>query len=306
MVLVVGAGLMVRTILNLSSVDAGFNSRAADHVRRSICPTPTTARPPTAPRFYHRLVGGAAVAARRAERHGDVGLPPLRRVDANDTDLENFTSPKEGPFENVDYYQTVGADYFETMGIPIVDGRAFTGTDEGGAPVAIVNETFVRTFFPDRSPLGQRLRVGFSDRNPWLTIVGVAKDVKQGGVDQKTGTELYFYGPQAIANTRLFAPLQMNLVLRSDRPAAVAGQRRGGRGPRRRCVAADGRAEEHGRGVRRLDPPAAAASPSSSGRSPAWRCCSPPSAPTGCSPTWSPSDGARSGSGWRSAPTSAR
>jgi predicted permease len=149
------------------------------------------------------------------------GLPPERPVNANDTDLENYTSPKEGPFENVDYYQTVGTGYFETMGIPMLDGRPFTDTDEGGTPVAIVNETFVRTFFPDRSPLGQRLRVGFSDRNPWLTIVGVAKDVKQGGVDQKTGTELYFFAPQAIANTQLFAPLQMHLVLRSDRPAAA-------------------------------------------------------------------------------------
>ncbi|MGD9906229.1 MAG: FtsX-like permease family protein, partial [Vicinamibacterales bacterium] len=140
----------------------------------------------------------------------------------------NYTSPPEGPFENVDYYQTVDADYFETMGIPILEGRSFTGTDQDGAPVAIVNETFVTTFFPDRSPLGQRLRVGFSDRNPWMTIVGVVRDVKQGGVDQKTGTELYFYGPQAIADARMFAPTEMHFVLRSDLPptslaTAVAG-----------------------------------------------------------------------------------
>ena len=86
------------------------------------------------------------------------GLPPQRDVDANDTDFESFTAAKDGPFENVDYYQAVGAGYFETMGIPIVDGRAFAATDDGGAPVAIVNETLVRTFFPDRSPIGHRVR----------------------------------------------------------------------------------------------------------------------------------------------------
>ena len=206
----------------------------------------------------------------------------------------------------MDYYQTVGADYFETMGIPIVDGRGFAATDDGGAPVAIVNETFVRTFFPDRSPIGQRLRVGFSDRNPWLTIVGVAKDVKQGGVDQKTGTELYFHLPQAIANAQLFAPSQMHLVVRSDLPPGslasavgdVVRQRRRGAALRpaaagwTRCSAN----RSAGRGCWR----------SCSASSPGWRCCSPPSAPTACSPTWSPSGAARSASAWRWGRTRAR
>jgi predicted permease len=219
-VLVVGAGLMVRTILNLSRVDAGFN-RSRLSTFSLVLPRATYG--PSADRagFYHRLATQLRTLPGVQGATSMSGLPPQRRVDANDTDIEGYTAPKEGPFENVDYYQTVGADYFETLGIPILEGRAFAGTDDGGTPVAIVNETFVRTFFPGRSPLGQRVRVGFNDRNPWLTIVGVAKDVKQGGVDQKTGTELYFYGPQAIANAQLFAPLQMHLVLRSDRPAGA-------------------------------------------------------------------------------------
>ena len=50
------------------------------------------------------------------------GLPPNRPLNANDTDIDNYTAPPEGPFENVDYYQNVMTDYFETMGIPIVAG----------------------------------------------------------------------------------------------------------------------------------------------------------------------------------------
>jgi predicted permease len=219
-VLVAGAGLMVRTIVNLSRVDAGF-PRARLSTFSLDLPNANYNTSSARAQFFHRLVGELRAVPGVQGATAMSGLPPQRRVDANDTDIESFTSPPEGPFENVDYYQTVGADYFETMGIPILEGRAFTATDDGGAPVAIVNEAFVRTFFPGRSPLGQRLRVGFSDRNPFMTIVGVAKDVKQGGVDQKTGTELYFYGPQAIAETRLFAPLQMHLVVRSDLPPAA-------------------------------------------------------------------------------------
>jgi len=219
-VLVVGAGLMVRTILNLSRVDAGFDRSRLATFSLDL-PSANYGDSAGRARFFARLVEALRAVPGVQGATAMSGLPPARDVDANDTDFENYTSPPEGPFENVDYYQAVGADYFATMGIPIVDGRAFTGTDEGGAPVAIANETLVKTFFPGRSPLGQRVRVGFSDRLPWMTIVGVAKDVKQGGVDQKTGTELYFYLPQAITEARLFAPLQMHLIVRSDLPPAA-------------------------------------------------------------------------------------
>ena len=72
-------------------------------------------------------------------------------------------------------------------------------------------------FFGDRDPIGGHVRPGFGSQVPWFTIVGVLKDVKQGGVDAKAGTELYFLdeqGPKA-ANT---APGQMNIVVRSPLP----------------------------------------------------------------------------------------
>ena len=75
------------------------------------------------------------------------GLPPTAQVNANDTDFEGYTAPPDGPFENVDYYQTVTLDYLKTMGIPMVEGRAFTPADVTGAPVVLVNETLAKTFF---------------------------------------------------------------------------------------------------------------------------------------------------------------
>jgi putative ABC transport system permease protein len=129
----------------------------------------------------------------------------------------------------VDYYQTVTSGYFEAMGIPIVQGRAFQPTDLG-APVAVVNETFARRFWKDLDPVGRRVRPRFGDQVPWVTVIGVAKDVKQGGVDQATGTELYFLLEQlpqvfpTISGPRLGDWSNnggMNIVLRSALPIAT-------------------------------------------------------------------------------------
>jgi ABC-type antimicrobial peptide transport system permease subunit len=93
-----------------------------------------------------------------------------------------------------------------------------------------VNEAFVRTFWKDIDPIGQRVRPRFGDQTPWVTVVGVAKDVKQAGVDQPTGTELYLLFDQlprifpAIPGARLGTLLgfrSMQMMLRSVLPAAV-------------------------------------------------------------------------------------
>jgi putative ABC transport system permease protein len=145
------------------------------------------------------------------------GLPPLRLVNANDTDMEGYTAPPEGPFENVDYYQTVTLEYVATMGIPVVDGRDFSLSDVTGGPVVLVNETLARTFYRGQSPVGRRIRPGFGDQVPWFTVVGVVRDVKQGGVGTKTGTELYFLADQ-LPRVRSQGPGNMNVVVRSSLP----------------------------------------------------------------------------------------
>jgi putative ABC transport system permease protein len=215
-VLVVGAGLLLRSFWNLLRVDAGFN-RARLVTFGLVLPPAVYQQPQSRVDFFTRLtsqlrqmpgVQGAAAMS---------GLPPVRLVNANDTDFEDYTpAPQETPFENVDYYQTVTQEYLTTMGIPLFAGRDFQPGDATGNPVVLVNETLARTFFKGRSPVGRRLRVGFNPRNPWMTIAGVVRDVKQGGVGSKTGTEIYFLAEQArIVN---FAPSNMNVVVRSTLP----------------------------------------------------------------------------------------
>jgi predicted permease len=116
------------------------------------------------------------------------------------------------------------SDYFETMGIPIVQGRSFQSIDAASAGmVAVVNERLVNTFWKGLNPIGQRLRPCCGDSVPWFTVVGVAKDVKQGGVDRETGTELYLFVEQLaqLGTGRAQAPLTMNVAVRTTLPPAA-------------------------------------------------------------------------------------
>jgi predicted permease len=129
------------------------------------------------------------------------GLPPYRLVNANDVDFEGYTSPPEGPFENVDYFQTVTQPYLSTMGIPIVEGRDFAVSDVTGGPVALVNEALVRETFKNEDPIGKRLIIGrgvmreFASE-PEREIIGVVGDVRDNGLNQDPTPKMYIPQPQ--------------------------------------------------------------------------------------------------------------
>ena len=126
----------------------------------------------------------------------------------------------------MDYYQTINVDYLQTMGIPVVKGRGFEPADIAGAPVMLVNETLEKTFFTFRKleAVGQRVNIfaGPGKTVPF-TIIGVVRDVKQGGVARKTGTELYFLNEQSprVLNN---AAGNMNFVVRSSLPEQTLAQ----------------------------------------------------------------------------------
>jgi putative ABC transport system permease protein len=216
-VLVVGAGLLIRSFMNLTRQDMGFD-RSQLSTFGIVLPNP----PYDAARrldFYQRVTTRLQTVPGVQSVAAMTGLPPLRSVNANDTDFEaipNMRPPGSLPVENVDFWQYVTAGYTATMGIPVVRGRAFEPGDAGGAPVVLVNEALVHRFFPDRDPIGQHLKPGFGDTTPWFTVVGVLKDVKQAGVDASVGTELYMLTEQ-MPRVLGFAPGNMNFVMRSTR-----------------------------------------------------------------------------------------
>jgi putative ABC transport system permease protein len=191
MLLLICCGLMVRAFWKLQEVDIGLNARGANSMRVTL-PRAAYSDNQKIENLWSRLqeriihlpgVQSAALVS---------GLPPARRVDANDTEIEGFVPKPGGPIQNVDFYQSVSEGYFETMGIRLIEGRFFTASDAGGAPnVAIVNQTMARMFWGNDSPLGHRVRPSGLNSQEWCTVVGVVADVKNAGIDKPTGSEIY-------------------------------------------------------------------------------------------------------------------
>ncbi|HTS11107.1 MAG TPA: ABC transporter permease [Candidatus Limnocylindrales bacterium] len=189
LVLLIGCGLMVRGFWKLQEVHTGMDPDRVITMNINL-PRASYPKPELIDAFWTRMddaithlpgIDSAAIVS---------GLPPVRPPNMNDTKIENFVRVKDGPIENVDYYQVVSKDYFKTMGIRLMEGRLFDDRDGKGAPdVVIINQTMARTFWKNESPIGKRIQPGYDP--PWCTIIGVVEDVKNAGLDKPAGTELY-------------------------------------------------------------------------------------------------------------------
>src|SRR6185312_15280292 len=123
----IGAGLLVRTVYNLTSADAGFDRSRL--VTFAMTLPMANSEPATRAQAYQRVLDRLRSVPGVLETAAMSGLPPNRTPDAIATPIENYTSGDGKHFAIVDYYQFVMGDYFETMGIPIVAGRGFERTD---------------------------------------------------------------------------------------------------------------------------------------------------------------------------------
>ena len=195
LVLLIGTGLMIRAFWNLQGVNAGFEPHGVVTMTVSM-PNGVYKDNRGLLNFWSavqervRAIPGVASASMMS------GLPPVRQLNANDTEIEGFVKRPGGPQQNVDFWQSAGDRYFETMGIRLMEGRFFDERDGESAPaVVIVNRSLARMFWPGESALGRRVRLGFS--GPWRTVVGMVGDVKNAGLDRPAGTELFFPYRQA-------------------------------------------------------------------------------------------------------------
>ena len=220
--LVIGAGLLVRTVYNLTRIDAGFDRSRL--VTFSMTLPMANSEPDTRAQAYQRILEGLRSLPGVLGTAAMSGLPPNRTPDAIATPIENYTSDDGGHSGSIDYYQFVMGDYFGTMGIPIVAGRGFERADNASqGKLAIVNETLAKRLWNGQNPIGQRVRPPGSsfgtDNDVWHTVVGVARDVRQRGVERPAGTELYLSLDQ-----HGVSPPSMNVVMRTTLPpAALSG-----------------------------------------------------------------------------------
>jgi predicted permease len=212
LILLIGAGLLIRSFVRLESVPPGF---AADHVlsMQVVVAGPKYKDDKVVAQFY-REIGGRLGSLPGVIAQGQVSVLPLSgQVSWGGINVEGFT-PNPGQELQVDQ-RVASTDYFRVMKIPLLKGRYFDDHDTpDGQPVAVIDEQFAQRFWPRESPIGKH--VWFDPKKP-ITIAGVVGVVKQYGLDTGAKMAVYF-------------PLQQNpdngisvVVRTSSNPADLAG-----------------------------------------------------------------------------------
>jgi len=192
LVLLVGAGLLVRSFFKLRNVSPGFDP---ENVLTLNVPLPGTRYKDgaQASAFYQRLIERLK-ALPGVEAVGAVSQLPLTGAEEIDGfDIEGRPGPASGADVQTADFRVVSTDYFRAMKIPLVSGRYFTEQDTAGAPgVIIIDETLARRFFPNEDPLGKRINEGGSpNRLGFLTIVGVVAGIKHSSLDAEPKPAMY-------------------------------------------------------------------------------------------------------------------
>jgi putative ABC transport system permease protein len=192
LVLLVGAGLLIQSLLRLERVNPGFNPERVLTMELSLSQVryPRAQRAAFIQRLVERVRAVPGVSSVGASTH-----IPLAGGNSNwAVGIEGRPSSPGTP-NNADY-RAVTPEYFNALGIPLVKGRVFSDRDGPESPrVFVINETMARRFFPNEDPLGKRLRLGYSDDTG--EIVGIVGDVKHIGLDAKVREEVYspYYQP---------------------------------------------------------------------------------------------------------------
>jgi predicted permease len=190
-VLLIGAGLMLRSFVNLLRTDPGFR---AQHVLTATVALPfkTYREKPMVTRFYERAlmefrsIPGVEVAGAGTDL-------PWTGYDDNMGGWKVEGRPGNPDDSSHARYHVASSDYFRALGIPLLRGRTFNDGDAASAPKAIViNQAMARKYWPNEDAVGKRIDFGF-DKPEWTTIVGVVGDVKDR--PESAGTEPAFWWP---------------------------------------------------------------------------------------------------------------
>ena len=208
-VLAAGAGLLVRSVINLYAIDPGVDTRGVAVLD---------------------VAAGAAMKEAEIQQTMRALLGELEQLPGVRSAALTSKLPLRGPGDSwgitvegrpdlpdsTTYFRLVSHDYFETLGIAIRQGRVFTEADRpGGELVVVINEALAKKYFPGVDPVGRRLQTGFDDR--WERIVGVVENVAEANLTDGPEPARYMLSDQVP-----YAPQLQTLVLRTERPADAA------------------------------------------------------------------------------------
>lgn len=211
-VLLVGAALLLRSFDKLTSVDPGFNPQGVLAFQLAL---PGTAYPDSENQisFYDRLLDRLATVP-SVTAASSVQTLPMGGGYVLTVQVSSQPPAKPGE-EPSAHYRAISPDYFKTLEIPLVRGRAFTAQDRAdGAPVAIVDEAFVAKHFPNDDPIGERIDIGNGTNG--AEIVGIVGNVSYNGLEAEQTPTMYVPQNQAISSSAWV------LVRTAGEPAALS------------------------------------------------------------------------------------
>jgi predicted permease len=190
--LLAGSGLLIRSFLRLQDVDTGFRPDGVLTMRISL-PQEKYPKPEQPRAFYRELLERVRRLPGVDAAGGVAGLPLTGTGGSGTIAVDTQAVPERERTPEADQ-RPVLPGYFEAMGIALLRGRYFDQRDnETSAPVAIVDETMARTYWPSQEPIGQRIRPGGPrSQNPWRTIVGVVRHVRYRTLESPSRVELYW------------------------------------------------------------------------------------------------------------------
>ena len=212
--LLVGSGLLVKSLVNLQRVDPGLVAENLTTVELDLSGS-VYREERDAANFFRDLIQRvesmpgvqAATFSTQQPLSGTAGNDPFA-IEGRKLDPANLTTAG---------WQVVGPNYLRTLGIPLVRGRDVMtqDLDPAAPPVAVINEKMATRFWPNEDPIGKRITLGLPrPDNPWITIVGVSKDVPHGALDSAAAPDWYL--SRAVATQR-----HRYLFVRSILPASM-------------------------------------------------------------------------------------
>ena len=191
LVLLVGAGLLIKSFVRLQDVNPGFSSERVLTAQLSL----PAGRYPDAPArraFWARLLEGVRALPGVTAAGLTSNVPFNGNVGSGSYSIVGYTPP-QGEAQPHGRQEVIGGDYLRAMQIPIVAGRAFTGADSADAPpVVVIDQYLVSRYFANRSPIGQQIRRG-GPTSPAFTIVGVAGTINSIDLGQPVAKERIYY-----------------------------------------------------------------------------------------------------------------
>jgi putative ABC transport system permease protein len=213
-ILLIGAGLLIKSFVLLQRVDSGFNPNRLLVANISL-PTSRYAEPAQRSSFYTRLCQELAAVPGVVSAAATQSLPLSGNDARSPIAIDGRAVPpiSERPIVTLGI---VSPDYFLTMGIPLLQGRFFTEQDNATAPITtIINQSFARRFFPDENPIGKRILTGGAQVVA-REIIGVVGDVRQTGLDTAPAEGFYLSSNQR-------PQLAMSVVMRTEGPPLSVG-----------------------------------------------------------------------------------